>query len=62
MKKLLQICSALLFTVAIARADLTIEQKLEAPSLNGHMIMKVKGDRMRMDMPGPAGDVTIIMD
>lgn len=62
MKKLLRICSALLFTVAIVRADLTIEQKLEAPSMTGQMIMKVKGDRMRMDVPGPAGDTTIIMD
>lgn len=62
MKKLLQVCSALLFTAAIAAADITIEQKVEAPSMVGHMIMKLKGDRLRMDVPSPAGDSTVMMD
>jgi hypothetical protein len=62
MKKLLQVCIAVLFTAAIARADVTIEQKLEMPGMIGHMIMKVKGDRMRMDIPGPTGESTVIMD
>lgn len=62
MKKLLRICSALLLTAGFACADITIEQKMESPFVNGKMIMKVKGERARMDVPGPAGDSTILMD
>jgi len=61
MKKLL--LGALLFISAtFVRADLVIEQKMESSFMNGSMIMKVKGERARMDVPSPVGQTTVLMD
>ena len=53
-----------LFLAAVfARADITIEQKMESPMMTGNITMKLKGDRARMDMPSPlGGNVTTLMD
>ena len=48
--------SAFLFS---ARADLTIMQKVEGTGANSEMVMKLKGDKMRIDM-GP--QLTTIID
>ena len=61
--KTLLCTTALFLAAAFARADLTIEQKMESAVLNGNMTMKIKGDNARMDMPSPVGgNVTVIMD
>jgi hypothetical protein len=53
----------LVFTAAASRADLVIEQKMESSMMNGDVTLKVKGDKMRMDMTaGPAGAMSTIMD
>ena len=53
----------LLATLAAARADLVIEQKMESAFQNGNMTMKVKGEKIRTDMEaGPAGAISSIMD
>ena len=58
----LVLASLLLLTVW-SRADIVIEQKMESGFVNGNMIMKIKGDQARMDMPaGPAGDITVLMN
>lgn len=62
MKTLLVIAS-LAITGAFSHADLVIEQKMESAFMNGNMVMKIKGDKARMDMPaGPAGQMSVIMD
>ncbi len=56
-------CLALLLLIsALARADVVVEQKMESAAMNGNMVMKIKGDQARMDMPSPAGEVTVIMN
>lgn len=50
-------------TLAAARADLVIEQKMESAFQNGNITMKVKGDKIRTDMAtGPAGPISSIVD
>lgn len=62
MKKLLHFTVLLLMAVGV-RADLVIEQKMESQLMNGSMVMKIKGDQARMDMPNPiGGKVSVIMD
>ena len=61
MKKLLKFAT-LLFTAALAHADLVVEQKMESSFMNGNMVMKVKGERARMDVPSPVGQTTVLMD
>ena len=61
MKALLRIAPVIL-TAAFAHADIVIEQKMESAMITGNMIMKVKGDHARMDMPSPIGNVTTLMD
>ena len=61
MKALLRIAPVFL-TAAFAHADIVIEQKMESAMITGNMIMKVKGDHARMDMPSPIGNVTTLMD
>ena len=54
---------ALLSLGVAARADFVIQQKMEGGMQNGTMIMKIKGDKVRVDMgTGPAGDVSSILD
>ena len=62
MKLLLRI-APLFLAAAFARADIIIEQKMESAMINGNVIMKVKGDNARMDMPSPlGGNVTTLMN
>ena len=53
----------LVFTAALAQADLVIEQKMESAMINGDMTIKLKGDKMRMDMAGgPVGAMSTVMN
>ena len=53
----------LLLTVAAARADVLVVQKMESSMLNGDITMKIKGDKGRVDMPaGPIGQMSMIID
>ena len=62
MKKFLLIAPVLL-TVIAARADVVVTQKMESAMMNGEMVMKIKGDKGRVDMPNsPAGAVSMIID
>ena len=62
MKLILRI-APLILAAAFARADIVIEQKMESAMMNGNIIMKVKGDQARMDMPSPlGGNVTTLMN
>ena len=57
------VLASLLLVTALSRADIVIEQKMESGFVNGNMVMKIKGDQARMDMPaGPAGDITVLMN
>jgi hypothetical protein len=60
--KLLPTLAALVVAALTAHADVVIEQKMESAMLNGNMTMKIKGDQARIDMPSPAGQVTVIMN
>jgi len=47
----------------VARADITFQQKIDSDAIKGTMTLKMKGDKMRVDMPaGPMGSVSMIMD
>ena len=62
MKLLLRI-APLFVAVALSRADIIIEQKMESAMINGNVTMKLKGDQARMDMPSPlGGNVTTLMN
>lgn len=53
----------LVLAVSFARADVIIEQKMESAVINGNVVMKIKGDQARMDMPSPlGGKVTTLLD
>jgi Domain of unknown function (DUF4412) len=52
----------LLLLAAWSHADLVIEQKMESAFVNGNVLMKIKGDNARVDMPGPAGDMSVLVD
>ena len=46
-----------------AHADIVVEQKIESAQMNGNMVMKIKGDQARMDMPKTAaGEMSVVMD
>ena len=61
--KLILRLAPLFLAAVFARADVTIEQKMESARINGNVTMKLKGDRARMDMPSPfGGNVTTLMD
>ena len=52
-----------LLLVATASADWVIESNVESPKANGVLTIKVKGDKMRMDIPNERiGAVTSIVD
>ena len=54
---------ALILTSALAaHADVVIEQELQSAMANGKMVMKVKGDKARLDMPSPAGPASVILN
>jgi hypothetical protein len=53
----------LILTLVAARADFVIQQKVESAMQNGDTIMKIKGDKIRVDMAsGPAGNMSTIVD
>jgi len=53
----------LVFAVVAARADLVMEQKIESAMINGNIITKIKGDKVRVDMPTTLqGAISTIMD
>ena len=57
------VLASLLLVSAWAQADIVIEQKMESGFVNGNMVMKIKGDQARMDMPaGPAGNITVLVN
>jgi hypothetical protein len=60
--KLLPTLALFVVTTWTAHADVVIEQKLESAMMNGNMVMKIKGDQARIDMPSPAGQATAIMN
>lgn len=45
-----------------AHADVVVEQNIESAMMNGKMVMRVKGDLARIDMPSAAGEATILMN
>jgi len=62
MKKILLLPLILLSSLC-ARADVVIEQKIESTAMTGNMIMKIKGERARLDMPKTAaGEMSVVMD
>ncbi len=49
--------------MATASADLVIESKIESAQLNSTTTIKVKGGKMRVDIPdGPIGAMSSIID
>jgi Domain of unknown function (DUF4412) len=69
MKLALLSCFAVLFSLATARADLTITQKAEGAPGMGEVVIKIKGDKTRVEMSpqmtmiidSKTGDVSTIM-
>ena len=63
MKRILQIASLTLAAAPCSRADLTLEQDMDGGPQNGKIVMRVKGEKFRLDMPGgTAGSVSTIVD
>jgi hypothetical protein len=61
MKKLL--LPLFLLGGVIAQADVVIEQNIESSATTGKMVMKIKGERARMDMPkNAAGAMSMVID
>jgi hypothetical protein len=60
--KLLPTVALVLTTALAARADVVIEQKVESAMLNGNMVLKIRADKARMDMPSPMGQMTVLWD
>ena len=62
-----QVISGVVFILAIlpplSQADLTLEQNVEGGPHSGQIVMRVKGDRFRLDLPGGStGPVSTIMN
>jgi hypothetical protein len=62
MMKRALVFSSLAFSLAIARADLVLQQNIESPMINGTVTTQIKGDKIRVDMPSPQGAMSTIMD
>jgi hypothetical protein len=63
MKALLASVIVPLCLIATASADWVLETKIESPQVNSAGVMKIKGDKLRVDMDaGPAGAVSSIID
>jgi hypothetical protein len=69
MKPILVVCLAALSLLPAARADLTITQKSEGTPSAGELVIRIKGDKTRVDMnpqlsmviDGKTGDIATIM-
>ena len=57
-------CFALCFTLAtVARADLILEQQSGDNTVTNHVIVKVQGDKMRMDQSNTrGGEFSVVLD
>jgi len=63
MKAFLSAIAAFAIFITTASADWVIESKIESPQLNTATTTKVKGDKLRVDIPeGPAGAMSSIVD
>jgi hypothetical protein len=63
MKAFLSFLAVPFLLIATASADWVIESKIESPQLNSNTTTKVKGDKLRVDIPnGPAGAMSSIID
>jgi hypothetical protein len=63
MKAFLSFLAIPLIFIANASADLVIESKIESAQLNSTTTIKVKGGKMRVDIPdGPIGAMSSIID
>jgi hypothetical protein len=63
MKSLLSFLAVSLLCAAAASADWVIETKIESPQLNSNATMKIKGEKLRMDIEsGPVGAMSMMMD
>ena len=63
MKRLLPILVLHVLAVSWSRADLTLSQEIEGGPQPGQVVMRVKGDRLRIDLPGgPNGPMSTILD
>jgi Domain of unknown function (DUF4412) len=63
MKRMSPAIAVLLAGTLQLRADLTLEQTMDAGELSGQIVMRIKGDRFRTDIPGGArGPLSTIMD
>lgn len=63
MKRFLPILVLPFLAAAWSRADLTLSQEIEGGPQPGQVVMRVKGDRLRIDLPGgPNGPMTTILD
>ena len=55
MHRRLALLSALLLLSPLAHADVVIEETIDGPGIKGAIRFRVKGDKARVDMPGPNG-------
>jgi hypothetical protein len=63
MKRSLVAVCGIPFVLMSSRADVTVVQTLDSAMMKGEMVMKVKGDKARTDMPaGMMGNMTVLMD
>ncbi len=58
MKRQLLAAAALLVSTALLRADLVVTQKVEGAGQNGDVTMKIKGDKIRADLPRGVSSIT----
>ncbi len=60
--RILHFFTLIIATAVAVHADVVIEQKMESAAVNGIMVMKIKGDQARIDVPSPVGQTTILMN
>ena len=58
MKRQLLAAVALLLSTALLRADLIVTQKVEGAGQTGDVTMKIKGDKIRADLPKGVSSIT----
>ena len=63
MKRFLSASCAASLVLMSTWADVVVVQTLDSAMMKGEMVMKVKGDKVRTDMPaGMMGSMTVLMD